>query len=206
MSQNGDLNVNQTVNFSTGQVPGILNRLEQFLGIPLSLRSITGETVVKTDYFYGPCSIVRGTESGRLRCRRTYHSIEDKLLRRKVPFVSFCYAGFLIFSVPLNFRGEMIGTLLGSQILPQVMPHRIDLEPHFGGTCQAVQIKNSEAFYASFNKVRYLDPDFPRVSFLEFLEKIGEHFTEMAFSEKSWARFHHDIHQQFPLLEKFRAV
>ena len=146
-------NVNATVSFAHGHIPEVLKKLERFLGVALSLRSTSGEVVCKTDYFYGPCSIIRGTERGRIRCRKTYKNIEDRLLRRKTPFVNVCYAGFLIFAVPLEVRGEMVGTLLGSQILPIDKDRNFDVESLFGHTAAALQLTNTEDFYRSFARV-----------------------------------------------------
>lgn len=199
-------NINFSVTFSQGQVPEILSRLERYLNIPLSLRSSTGETVIKTDYFYGPCSIIRATETGRVRCRKTYAGIEDKLFRRKVPFVSFCYCGFLVFAVPLEFRGEMIGTLIGSQILPMAFPNPKDLETNFGAVVPALNIQDKHSFFLSFFQLRYLKPDLERVSFLDFLEKIGENFIQMALAGKKWSAFLREMKTEYPMAEKFRFV
>lgn len=204
MTEHLDQNINESVDFSSGQVAVILRRMEEFLGIPLSFRSSTGDTVVKTDYFFGPCSIIRGTCSGRTRCRKVYAQIEEKLLRRKVPTVTFCYAGFLIFAVPLNFRGEMIGTLIGSQILPLEFRQAGEIETQFAPIARGLGIRDLPFFVRSFHLVRHLDPDFERVSFLLFLEKLGEHFIEMAFSKKIWARFYREMTADFPLLEKVK--
>ena len=206
MTDQRDPTINESVDFSTGQVAGILRRIEGFLGIPLSFRSSTGDTVVKTDYFYGPCSIIRGTCTGRTRCRKVYAQIEEKLLRRKVATVSFCYAGFLVFAVPLNFRGEMIGTLLGSQILPLDYLRAGEIETQFGPIARSLGVRDLPFFAQSFQRVRHLDPDFERVSFLLFLEKLGEHFIDMAFSHKIWARFYREMVADFPLLEKVKLT
>lgn len=200
-SGNTNPNVNKSVTFARGLVPDTLRRLEEFAGIPMSLRSISGEVVCKTDYFGGPCSIIRGTEIGRLRCRKTYASIEEKLLRRKVPFVNICYAGFLIFAVPLELRGEMIGTLLGAQILPQKLLAHDELDGAFGGLAKGLGITDKQAFFESFKRVRFLQPDFQRISFLEFLRKLGENFTEMAFSDKPWPVFFREIREDLKMLK-----
>ncbi len=196
-------NVNSTVSFASGHIPEVLKKLEQFLGVALSLRSTSGEVVCKTDYFYGPCSIIRGTERGCARCRKTYRNIEDRLLRRKVPFVNICYAGFLIFAVPLEFRGEMVGTLLGSQILPIEKDRNFDLEALFGHTAAALNMKDTEEFYRSFSRVRTLKPDLQRITFLQYLEEIGQHFISMAFADKSWELFLKEIKTETPQFGRF---
>lgn len=192
-----DPNVNTTVTFSHGQVPDLLKKLEALTGIALSLRSSTGDVVVKTDYFFGPCSVIRGTERGRLRCRRTYKNIEDRLLRRKVPFVNVCYAGFLVFAAPIELRGEMVGTLLGSQILPQGLHTRFEREVFFDHIISAVGIKDRDAFYQTFDKVKYLNPDFERVSFMSFLETLGGNFSRLAFAGKTWPEFFREMQRDF---------
>ena len=92
--------VNSKVKFSIGRVAELLRKMEKLMGIPLSLRSTSGEVVCKTDYFYGPCSFIRGTEKGCVRCRKVYKRIENRVIKRKVPYVCLCYCGFLIFAVP----------------------------------------------------------------------------------------------------------
>ncbi len=191
-------NVNSSVYFASGHIPELLKKLSSFLGVALSLRSTSGEVVCKTDYFYGPCSIIRGTDRGRARCRKTYKNIEDRLLRRKKPFVNVCYAGFLIFAVPLEFRGEMVGTLLGSQILPVEPNKDIDLEALFGHTAAALNLKNTDEFYRSFSRVKSLKPDLQRLTFMQYLEEIGQHFISMAFAEKSWELFLKEIRSATP--------
>ncbi|MBF0501141.1 MAG: PocR ligand-binding domain-containing protein [Candidatus Riflebacteria bacterium] len=194
-------NVNTSVTFAKGQVPDILRRLEEFLGVPLSLRSSSGEVVCKTDYFGGPCSILRGTEPGRLRCRRTYANIEEKLLRRKTPFVNICWAGFLIFAVPIELQGEMIGTILGAQIMPQRLSDRSAIDGAFGIAARSVGLHDLEPFFASFKHVKTLEPDFQRISFLEFLKKLGDNFSELAFSEKTWPLFYREIKSDLKRIE-----
>ncbi len=203
MAQSRLPNVNQTVTFAQGQVPDIIKKLEQFFNVALSLRSNSGEVVVKTDYFYGPCCILRGTERGRVRCRKTYKNIEDRLLRRKVPFVNICYAGFLVFAVPLDFRGEMVGTLLGSQILPMRVNSKFELEAFFGHTLAALGIQDEDAFYRSFSRVKTMQPDFQRLSFMQFLQQIGDHFTNMAYTGKTWDEFFKEMKSQARGFGKF---
>ncbi|NCB38479.1 MAG: hypothetical protein EOM80_06880 [Erysipelotrichia bacterium] len=196
-------NVNNTISFAQGHIPELLKKLEHYLGVALSLRSNTGEVVCKTDYFYGPCSIIRGTDRGRARCRKTYKNIEDRLMRRKTPFVNVCYAGFLIFAVPLEFRGEMVGTLLGSQILPVECDKTMDLESFFGHTAAAIDLKNTAEFYKSFSRVRTLKPDLQRITFLQYLEEIGHHFISMAFADKNWELFLKEIKTNTPQFGRF---
>lgn len=182
-------NINDLVSFSSGQVPELLKKMESYLGVALSLRSSTGEVVCKTDYFNGPCSIIRATSLGRERCRKTYHNIEKRLFQRKTPFVNVCYAGFLIFVAPLNFRGEMIGFLIGSQILPHDPNQKLDLVSFFANTCETLGINANETFYRSFAKVKTLSPDMQRISFLQYLEIISNNFIKMAFADKTWEEF-----------------
>ncbi|MEW6712022.1 MAG: PocR ligand-binding domain-containing protein [Candidatus Riflebacteria bacterium] len=196
-------NINSKVSFASGHIPEILKKLEKFLGVALSLRSTTGEVVCKTDYFNGPCSIIRGTERGRARCRKTYKNIEDRLLRRKKPFVNVCYAGFLVFAVPLEFRGEMVGTLLGSQILPLERDRNFSLEALFGHTAAAVGITRTEEFYKTFEKVRTLRPDLQRITFLQYLEEIGQNFISMAFADKNWDIFLKEMQTETPQFGRF---
>ncbi len=186
--------VNSKVNFSTGRVANILRKLEKFLGIPLSLRSTTGEVVCKTDYFYGPCSFIRGSELGCKRCRKVYKTIENKVLKRKVPYVCVCYCGFLIYAVPLELRSEMVGILIASQIIPITSKEDSDkFKNKLLGQSKSFDLSENKDYIESFDKIKTLDQDTQRIKFLSYMEEIAHHFVEMALSEKPWNIFLKEI-------------
>jgi ligand-binding sensor protein len=194
-----DTTVNSKVNFSSGKVAQILRKLEKFLGIPLSLRSTTGEVVCKTDYFYGPCSYIRGTEIGCKRCRKVYANIERKILRRKVSYVCLCYCGFLIFAVPLEFRGEMVGILIGSQILSEAdNAYDLVLQTKFANKAKELGLNDNKDFFNSFDKIKFLKEDSQKMKFLSYIEEIGKHFVEMAVSGETWKTFLREIKSKKP--------
>lgn len=199
-----DVTVNSKVNFHSGKVAELLRKLEDFLGIPLSLRSSSGEVVCKTDYFYGPCSYIRGTELGCRRCRKVYANIEKKLLMRKVPYACICYCGFLLFAVPLEFRGEMVGILFGSQVLPISGKESIlDFREKFKRNSKELGLNNNTEFFKSFDKIKTLDDNKQRLKFLSYLEEIGHHFVEMAVSDKTWNSFLREIKKSRPEFGEF---
>lgn len=196
-------NINSRVDFSQGRVAEILRNLEEFLGIPLSLRSTSGEVVCKTDYFYGPCSFIRGTELGCDRCRKVYQSIEKKLIRRKIPYVCLCYSGFLVFAIPLEFRGEMVGTLFGSQIIPTSGKKNNDFRNQLANTIKETGLAETQEFLDSFNKVKTLDAEKQRQKFLQYMVEIGHHFVEMAWADEPWTNFLNEIQNKMPEFGKF---
>jgi ligand-binding sensor protein len=191
--------VNSKVKFSIGRVAELLRKMEKLIGIPLSLRSTSGEVVCKTDYFYGPCSYIRGTDSGCVRCRKVYKNIENRVIKRKVPYVCLCYCGFLIFAVPLEFRGEMVGTLIGSQILPVSEGNTVsDFKERFIQKAKELGLEETEEFNKSFEKVKTLDSDKQRPKFLSYLEEIARHFVEIAIAAKPWNVLLNEIKKKAP--------
>ena len=196
--------VNSKVKFSIGRVAELLRKMEKLMGIPLSLRSTSGEVVCKTDYFYGPCSFIRGTENGCTRCRKVYKRIENRVLKRKVPYVCLCYCGFLIFAVPLEFRGEMVGTLIGSQILPVSDKQDVsELKKKYIQIAKELGLEDTEEFSKSFDKVKTLDSDKQRPKFLSYIEEIAQHFVEMAIADKPWNVLLKEIKKKAPEFGKF---
>ena len=196
--------VNSKVKFSIGRVAELLRKMEKLLGIPLSLRSTSGEVVCKTDYFYGPCSFIRGTKIGCDRCRKVYKRIENRVIRRKVPYVCLCYCGFLIFAVPLEFRGEMVGTLMGSQILPVSDKNTVaDFRKRFKEKAKELGLEETEDLKKSLEKVKTLDSDSQRPKFLFYLEEIAQHFVEMAVADKPWNVLLKEIKSKAPEFGKF---
>lgn len=196
--------VNSKVKFSIGRVAELLRKMEKLLGIPLSLRSTSGEVVCKTDYFYGPCSFIRGTDSGCERCRKVYKRIENRVIKRKVPYVCLCYCGFLIFAVPLEFRGEMVGTLIGSQILPVSKGNTVsEFRKNFVQKAKELGLEATEEFNNSFSKVKTLDSEKQRPKFLSYLEEIAQYFVEMAIADKPWNVLLKEIKKKAPEFGKF---
>ena len=196
--------VNAKVIFSSGRVAELLRKLEKFLNISLSLRSSSGEVVCKTDYFNGPCNYIRGTEVGCVRCRKVYATIERKIIRRKIPYVCQCYCGFLIFAVPLEFRGEMVGILIGSQIIPVSSKTNIeDFQKSFNSNFSKLNLSSNEEFNKSFKNIKTLDDENQRLKFLSYIEEIGRNFVEMAAAEKTWVSFLKDIKKKEPEFGKF---
>jgi ligand-binding sensor protein len=196
--------VNSKVKFSIGRVAELLRKMEKLLGIPLSLRSTSGEVVCKTDYFYGPCSFIRGTDSGCERCRKVYKRIENRVIKRKVSYVCLCYCGFLIFAVPLEFRGEMVGTLIGSQILPVSEGNTVsEFRKNFVQKAKELGLEATEEFNNSFSKVKTLDSEKQRPKFLSYLEEIAQYFVEMAIADKPWNVLLKEIKKKAPEFGKF---
>ena len=196
--------VNSKVIFSSGRVADLLRKLEKYLNISLSLRSSSGEVVCKTDYFNGPCNYIRGTDIGCKRCRKVYSAIERKIIRRKVPYVCQCYCGFLIFAVPLEFRGEMVGILIGSQIIPVSSKTNVeDFQKSFNSNFSNLKLNTNENFKKSFKNIKTLDDENQRLKFLSYIEEIGRNFVEMAAAEKTWVSFLKDIKKKEPEFGKF---
>ena len=194
-----DITINSKVKFNAGKVAELLRKLEKLLGVSLSIRSTTGEVVCKTDYCYGPCSYIRGTELGCKRCRKVYSNIGKKILMRKVPYACFCYCGFLIFAVPLNFRGEMIGILVGSQIIPVSSDFTVsDFCDKYKRGQKILGLNNNKVFLDSFTKVKTLDNNSQRLKFLYYLEEVSKHFVSMALEEKTWNAFLKEIKVNIP--------
>jgi hypothetical protein len=92
----------------------------------------------------------------------------------------------------------MVGTLLGSQILPVYQDDNFDPDTFFGHTAAALGITNTSEFYKSFSKVRTLTADLQRITFMQYLEEIGENFISMAFANKDWEIFLHEIKSKTP--------
>ena len=199
-----DITVNAKVIFHSGRVAELLRKLEKFLGIPLSLRSTSGEVVCKTDYFYGPCSYIRGTDIGCSRCRKVYSNIGKKIIMRKVPYACLCYCGFLIFAVPLEFRGEMVGILMGSQVLPISDSNNVDdFKEKFKRSSKEIGLNNNKEFLDSFVKIKTLDDNRQRLKFLSYLEAVGRHFVDMAAEGKTWNAFMREIKASSPKFGDF---
>lgn len=195
-------NINKVVTFAKGHLAEVFKNIELNTQIPLAFRSTTGEVVVKTDYFNGPCSIIRGTDLGKKNCRNTYRNIEQQTLVSKSVEMTVCYAGFVIISSPALIRDEIVGTILASQILPLSFLNEVSREFFYSNLLLSLGINNTmySQFFSTFNKVKYINLSLDQEKFTKFFQVLGTNFESLALSSKSWILIKNELLTKYPEL------
>ena len=106
--------------------------------------------------------------------------------------------------MPLEFRGEMVGILIGSQIIPISPKHNLEsFKNSFKENFSNLNLNSNENFIKSFKEIKTLDDEKQRLKFLSYIVEIGRNFVEMAAAEKTWVSFLKDIKKKEPEFGSF---
>ena len=77
-----------------------------------------GEEFTKPSYYRPFCAnYIHASDIGDARCAACHNEFGQKAAAMNRPYISTCHAGLIDFSAPVLIEGELIGTILGGQIL-----------------------------------------------------------------------------------------
>ncbi len=77
-----------------------------------------GEEFTKPSYYRPFCAnYIHASDIGDARCAACHKEFGQKAAAMNRPYISTCHAGLIDFSAPVLIEGELIGTILGGQIL-----------------------------------------------------------------------------------------
>ncbi|MEA4955990.1 MAG: PocR ligand-binding domain-containing protein [Pseudoflavonifractor sp.] len=77
-----------------------------------------GEEFTNPSYYRPFCAnYIHASVIGDARCASCHKEFGEKAAAMKRPYISTCHAGLIDFSAPVLIEGELIGTILGGQIL-----------------------------------------------------------------------------------------
>ena len=77
-----------------------------------------GEEFTNPSYYRPFCAnFIHTSAVGDARCAACHREFGKKAAASKRPYIGACHAGFIDFSAPILIEGELIGTVLGGQIL-----------------------------------------------------------------------------------------
>lgn len=77
-----------------------------------------GGEVTKPSYYRDFCANhVHKSPIGDARCAQCHNKMGEEAMKQQKPYVGYCHAGLIDFAAPVIVSGELIGTVLGGQIL-----------------------------------------------------------------------------------------
>ncbi len=77
-----------------------------------------GEEFTKPSYYRPFCAnYIHESDIGDARCAACHKEFGQKAAAMNRPYISTCHAGLIDFSAPVLIEGELVGTILGGQIL-----------------------------------------------------------------------------------------
>jgi len=77
-----------------------------------------GEEFTKPSYYRPFCAnYIHKSDIGDARCAACHKEFGQKAAAMNRPYISTCHAGLIDFSAPVLIEGELVGTILGGQIL-----------------------------------------------------------------------------------------
>jgi ligand-binding sensor protein len=111
----------------------ILQKFQDDFATGMNMASVTvdrnGKPVTKPSSYTNFCTnFVHSTKVGDDRCALSHKKGGEEAARTRKPYIYTCHAGLIDFAAPILVEGELIGTILGGQVLtstPEVEKYRI---------------------------------------------------------------------------------
>ena len=102
----------------------LLQNFQDNFAIGMNCASVTvdrnGNPITKPSSYTRFCSgFVGKSATGQQRCAESHHRMGLEAARTGRPYVGTCHAGLIDFAAPIIIENELIGTVLGGQILSQ---------------------------------------------------------------------------------------
>lgn len=100
----------------------VLQKFQDNFAISMNCAAITvnksGNAITKQSSYTRFCSKhIGGCSAGSSRCAASHKRMGEEAAKIGKPFVGPCHAGLIDFAAPIIIEGEVIGTVLGGQIL-----------------------------------------------------------------------------------------
>lgn len=106
----------------------LLQKFQDNFAIAMNCAAITvdrnGDTITKESSYTKFCSrLVQSTSIGNSRCGSSHSKMGEEAAKNKRPYIGRCHAGLIDFAAPIIIEGELIGTVLGGQVLDSNPQH-----------------------------------------------------------------------------------
>lgn len=102
-------------------IPTLQKFLDNFaIGMNCAAVSVNreGQEITKPSYYRPFCSdYIHSNSIGDNRCAKCHSEFGEESAKTNKPFIGKCHAGLIDFSAPIMIQGELLGTVLGGQIL-----------------------------------------------------------------------------------------
>ena len=100
----------------------LLQKFQDNFSIAMNCASITvdksGKPITKESSYTDFCNcLIQSTMAGKNRCNNSHKRMGEEAAKRGKPYVGKCHAGLIDFAAPITIEGEVIGTVLGGQLL-----------------------------------------------------------------------------------------
>lgn len=102
----------------------MLQKFQDNFAIGVNCASVTvnrdGEPVTRPSSYTGFCTdFIHQSSIGDRRCAESHNRMGQEAAKTGRPYVGTCHAGLIDFAAPVIVNGELIGTVLGGQILSE---------------------------------------------------------------------------------------
>lgn len=133
-----------------------LQKFQDDFAKSMNIASVTvdrnGTPLTKPSRYTNICAnLTQSTELGKSRCAECHSKAGEEAFRTQKPYIYKCHSGLIDFAAPIIVEGELVGTILGGQILFDT-PN----EAEFKNTANELGL-NGDSYYAAANQVKIVD-------------------------------------------------
>ena len=103
---------------------GLLQKFQDDFAFAMNCASVTvdidGTPVTEPSCYTKFCDrLIHSTKKGDDRCAASHKRMGEEAAKSGKPFVGFCHAGLIDFAAPIIVEGQLVGTVLGGQMLSE---------------------------------------------------------------------------------------
>lgn len=103
----------------------LLQKFQDDFAFAMNCASVTvdkdGSPVTNPSCYTRFCDrFIHSTKKGDDRCAASHKKMGEEAARTGKPYVGFCHAGLIDFAAPIIVEGQLVGTVLGGQMLSEV--------------------------------------------------------------------------------------
>lgn len=102
----------------------ILQKFQDNFAVGMGCASVTvdrkGNPITSPSSYTGFCTnFIHRSPIGDARCAESHNRMGQEAARTLKPYVGKCHAGLIDFAAPISVEGELLGTVLGGQVLAE---------------------------------------------------------------------------------------
>jgi ligand-binding sensor protein len=172
-----------------------LDNFAESMGIAAVAVDEEGNPVTNPSSYTRICdNFTHSTQTGDNRCAASHKRGGEEAARTGRPYVFKCHSGLIDFAAPIIVEGQLIGTILGGQVL-----HKEPDDSHFRKVAKEIGV-NAEKYVEAAHEVKILDTQNVNAA-AEVLFIVGNALSQVGYHKYKLKNMSTDLVDRFAQIE-----